>query len=181
MKLRIKIILLLLFITCCLSCNAQKISDEKLFEVFNKYRETKSLEYALHGGRWGGDSPEVEKYMHKDFYSLANNFESVIYVLNDDFEFEDIRIDNDKNFELEYGKNNTYDLNEKEIIIGKIIDNKVEYFTPEERWKCNGGCLFVLDKGIPLVYMDGMFDAYYVLEKHVPVLLERLKRTGEKY
>ncbi len=178
MKLRIKIILL--FITCCLSCNAQKISNEKLLEVFNKYRETKSLEYALHGGRWGR-TPEVEKYKHKDFYSLANNFRSVIYVLNDDFEFEDIRIDNDKHFVSRYGQNNTYDLNEKEIIIGKIINNKVEYFTPEERWKCNGGCLFVLDKGIPLVYLDVMFDAYYVLEKHVPILLERLKRTGEKY
>ena len=172
-----RISFIVVFVLCCMSCRAEKIDNDKLITILQQYRETKSLEYALHGD--DNINPEVAKYWHKDFLGWMNNFQSIVYVLKNEFEFDHVETDTDVYVVSKYGKNKVFDVKGKEVTIGKIVDNKIEYF--QRPLKENGAYVFVIDKGVPLIYMDGMLQAYYVLEKDVPVLLDRLKKTGSKY
>ena len=169
--------MIVFFIVCCMSCSTQKIDEKKFVRLLQNYREIKSIEYALHGDV--DLNPEIAKFWHKDFFGWKNNFHPDIYVLKNEFEFDHVEVDTDDYVVSKYGKNVVFDIKGKEVIIGRIIDNKIERF--QKARKPNGGYVFIIEKGVPLLYMDGMLRAYYVLEKDVPVLLDRLKKTGAKY
>lgn len=175
MRINMGILILLAF--CCVSCDAQKIRDAELISLLQQYREAKSTGYALSGDKWGGN--EVKRYWHKDFYTMANDFKPAVYVLSNDYGFQNIEVESNKNYVAEYGKNNTYVVNGAETVIGQVVDNQIQYFSQPN--KVLAPYVFILSKGEPLVYMDGMFRAYYVLEKDVPLLLDRLKKTGAQY
>ena len=140
-----------------------------------QYREAKSSDYALNGGLWGGET--VSAFRHKEFDAIASNIRNRIFVLQN--EYESIAITQDKKYEKLSGINKVFEIMGNEIIIGEIINNQLIYYKEPDVQRAP--FLITLQESKPLLLFDGMYTARYILEKDVPALLERLKRTEEEF
>ena len=175
---KIKYAVILFFVMCCTACAQRQFSDNELVSFLNEYREAKSLDYAMYGKRWGTDELD-KKYMHRDIITMANSFKPEIYVLKNEFLLDGVEIDNADYFVKKYGKNKIYDLHGTETIFAKIEHGKMVNLPPP--FTRTGAYGIATDTGKPQIFLDGMWNAYYVLEKDVPILLKRLKETGASY
>jgi len=161
-----------------ISCHAQEINQSKLTSWLQEYREAKSEEWSrtlrlVHSKEF------QKKYLHKDFDTvIGDREERKFFVLADDFLFESVVLDNDEYYKEKYG-NQCYYVQGKETYLGEVVNGK---YKPYENKKILPSDYLVIkvDDGF-LLMMEWMLSDFYILEKDVPALLERLKKTGEKF
>ncbi len=172
---KIKFVLLFLISVIVISCSAQNKFEQEMVLVLQEYREAKSNDYSLNGGLWGGET--VEAFRHEEFDAIASNISNDIFILQN--KYEDKAITQDKEYERLSGVKKVFEIMGNEIIIGKIENNQAIYY--KEPVVQRAPYLMAVQEAKLLLIFDFMYTARYVLEKDVPALLERLKRTGDEF
>ncbi|MDR2900934.1 MAG: hypothetical protein LBV20_05400 [Treponema sp.] len=142
--------------------------------MLNIYRDLKSREFALTGQKI---TPAIMAYWEPNLYRyFSNDKDPVIFVLHDDYVMESVK----KNFGLVqfngavYG--DIYLVRIIETVIGLIQDNQLIYSYPST---FSSAYQFLSVSQGSKLGMENNFDHYYILEKDVPLLLERLKAEEE--
>jgi hypothetical protein len=160
-------------------------TDIKYF--LENYRNAKSLAVATTGDKV---TKEIrEKYWHEVFYVIANDENKTIYILSDDFEINSVKFKQAVDVEyrdrmdtlLKTAKEDNYDLIITEKIIGTIKDSRVNYIIPSN-FLPNGYRqmhynIYITAEG-PKVESESTFLFYFILQKDVPLLMDRIGYGG---
>ena len=167
-----------LILLLLVSCHSQKIDQDEAHKWLQEYREEKSKEWIATLSLL----PPVEfrkKYWHEDFDTVVGDRkERRFIVLSDDFLIESITLDDDKEYQKKYN-NQCYYIQGKEIYLGEVVNGE---YVPYESKKIFPTDYLVIKKDTGyLSMMDWMYSDFYILEKDVPALLERLKGTGDEF
>jgi len=165
----------LLITTICLvsACYNQEINQEKIGSWIQKYREAKSKEWVSTLSLLPSSNFK-KQYWHKDFDTVVGDREKRDFiVLEDDFKVESVTLYENEDYQKKYNRKCYYILgNEK--YIGEVVDGEYIHYNEIKIYPI-GYLVIKTDSGI-LSMMDWMYDNYYILEKDVPILLERLKK-----
>jgi hypothetical protein len=153
-------------------------ADEFDFPVkkeLDMYRDLKSKEFAVTGQKI---TPAIKENWSKYFRSFGNDSDKVIYILHDTYSLVSVdtgitEVDFTPKGEV-FG--DEYIIKIEETIIGKIDGNRIVYLERPSRFQL----IYVYDitpDGPKLASEDG-FRRYYILEKDVPLLLERIQERN---
>ena len=158
---------------------------ERLSEFVYKYREFKSLTWAQSDEKW----PSVvgKQFWHRKFDGFRSGDHVMQYIIiSNDYEITSIKkIDSNYLKDL-YGEaynelkshlrgkyeNNSYNIEGKEFFLGKIESGKVVYFKEPKVY--TGSYDVCIEESELKIIDENMYNDYYILEKDVPILLNRL-------
>jgi hypothetical protein len=151
----------------------QSTIDFPLKEVLEAYRGLKSREFAITGQKV---TPAIKENWGKHFITFGDDTDKVIYVLHDNYKLFSVEkwvteVDYTPKAGAVYG--DEYRIQIDETIIGTIIENRIEYSKEPSEFRLSYR-YYITPDGPKLASEDG-FRQYYILEKDVPLLLERLK------
>jgi hypothetical protein len=158
--------------------------DIRLF--FDEYREVKSRVFAKTGKEITEVfSDEVEKYFHGYYTLLGNGEDKTIYVYPDDYTIESVVVDRNAKVEyrdrmytlLKVEEEDIYRLTIWETIVGTI--NKEGEFEPYTGTERQGYYIRInRTKEGPKISYDNSFSRFRMLERDVPLFMERLNSAG---
>jgi hypothetical protein len=187
MKIRRFFIFVIIYCTVIFSIHSEDV-DFPYWETFNEYRDLKSRAVALTGEKI---TTEMSAY-HGDrnlYRTFVNDSDPIIYVLNNDYVIESVEkevgvVESKMTkkpsrylpFSIIETMGDVFFVKVIETIIGTIQDNVLVYSEPET---VSFMYDFLSTTTGPKVGAESPFNHYYVLEKDVPLLLERLKASEE--
>ena len=161
--------------------------SERLSEFVYKYREFKSLTWAQSDEKW--PSAVGKQFWHKKFDGFRSGDHVMQYIIiSNDYEITSIKkIDSNYLKDL-YGEaynelkshlrgkyeNNSYNVEGKEIFLGKIESGKVIYFKEPKIYK--GSYDVCIEESELKIIDENMYTDYYILEKDASLLLKRLNQ-----
>jgi len=174
-RINLKKFVVVVFLFAVLAIDDARTDDDfPLKKELEAYRNLKSREFAQTGKKI---TDAVKFTWSPQYRTFGNDDDKTIYVLEDNYNFIFYdRTIGDVDYTLKgVVKGEIIKIRIDEIITGTIVEDRIEYFIEPKNITFIYE-YFITPEGLKLG-SESPFNRYLILEKDVPLLLERIRRT----